>query len=309
MTLAQNYIERGTWNKTGDTDLDQMKCWAHGLLRGGLLLPTSPDPARAESCAERYVFDEDVNVFVSSLVKAGSVSDKVIRETAKLSRASCWFEQPITWTTDEGRTTHGRIGMFVTPVKDAAILESNPLEKYFLVAAAENELLPTPLLMALLSFPAPPWPASERGTAFTPFFLFDKKNSAMNETDTKLAQQLIFDLLDFLFLLNTPRVCEVKTVSWNAKKQKARERSGKLPLVELKRTTIRIGKPAVRYENGHREVPEVDEPGHRKRYHRVMPFFRTYREGREVPKVSLVDEHWRGDPLKGIVLHEKVIKP
>jgi hypothetical protein len=116
-------------------------------------------------------------------------------------------------------------------------------------------------------------------------------------------------IVNALFLLNVPRVSEVRESVASAKLQKARARRGKMPLLELKHVKLMIGRGGVRYTNrgdlARRPGESVEE--HRKRLHQVIGHFRTYVKNREAPRVSWVPPHWRGDATKGIVLHERTI--
>jgi len=72
-------------------------------------------------------------------------------------------------------------------------------------------------------------------------------------------------------------------------------------------TKVGIGSPHYRSNTGGRKPLESEE-AHHKRLHRVVGHFRTYREGREQPKISFVPQHWRGDAALGVLLHERVVK-
>ena len=87
-----------------------------------------------------------------------------------------------------------------------------------------------------------------------------------------------------------------------------RERTG-LPMVEYKRVVMKIGVGAPSYP--HKAQQHIDgesEEARRRRLHRVVGHFRTYRQGREQPKVAFVPQHWRGNAELGILLHEREVK-
>lgn len=124
--------------------------------------------------------------------------------------------------------------------------------------------------------------------------------------EMQVVLQYHMDLLDCLFLINTPRVCEVRAGGFGPRKKKVQERTGKT-FIELKMMKVLVGIGSPRYERGPNQ--DVNE-GIRHKLHRVIGHFRTYREGRTAPKISFVPEHWRGDAHLGMVLHErKVIVP
>lgn len=299
MSLAQDFLDHGALRLVLREDDQFGRCVkdTDAWVRQSLLLPSHhEDPNR---CAERYTFDVDVHDLVRSWIDSGNLPEPLLRETARLPLSPCWFECPCTY--EDG--TRGQMGLLVHQKRKEHVLEK---PEVILAAVANSPVLRRPQVFALVGFEPFPW---ARSTVVTmrPYWSGSRLFSEMNEKDHEELNKLIYDLLDFLFVVNTPRVCEVRSVEWDKKKQRARKKTGKSPLVELKRTTVLIGQPAVRYESN-RPPGEIAQPGARRRYHRVMPFFRTYRKGREAPKVSLVPEFWRGDRSRGIILHERIVK-
>jgi hypothetical protein len=130
---------------------------------------------------------------------------------------------------------------------------------------------------------------------------------ALTKDDVDACEQFVQELVDCLFLITVPRVVEYRDAAFGPRKEKVQRATGK-PLVEFKRVHITIGAPDVRSKAGadysHSLEKEAAEGG--RRYHRVGPFFRTYRKRqKDGPKVVMLDTFWRGNPELGIIIKEK----
>ncbi len=111
-----------------------------------------------------------------------------------------------------------------------------------------------------------------------------------------------------LFLLQQPKIVNVKDVIWDGKLQKARLKKNKLPLLEYQKVNVLIGKPETRYRNSGRSSNEKSDGVSHRKYHFVDGHFRTFHRGTEKQRVTWVDTYPRGDPKLGVIFKERHIK-
>lgn len=272
MSLAQEYLDNPPDLSVAVPDqLEYLKVVNDAVLSQLKLSP--------ETFAERYVFEVDPTKIIQEQIEAGHLDAETAFDVGEenLPKVPTWIEWP---------TSNAKFGV-VTVLSDGTFT--------FLVVARYNN---TNAPVAICSH------SKEKPWHFT--WLVGGKPLEIDEPGRSVLQTIFCGIWAAFFLLSVPRACEIKEVTWDKKKQKAREKAGKLPLLELKRTIVHLGKPNARYEGG---KDRRDEGGHAgRRLHRVHSFLRTYQKGRETPKVSFVDSHWRGDASLGVLLHEKVVR-
>jgi hypothetical protein len=154
-------------------------------------------------------------------------------------------------------------------------------------------------------------PINEKASLATGFwkdYIPQERVATMPENVQKDMKAFMWDAIDALFLIMTPRVCEVRHVEYSPKVNRRRMVAGKKPFVEYKHLLLKVGVGTPRYVSHGGPVPDVKEPGHHKRFHRVIGHFRTYRAHREMPLISFVPEHWRGDVELGVVLKTRHVR-
>lgn len=129
---------------------------------------------------------------------------------------------------------------------------------------------------------------------------------------------IVTELIFGIFLVTQPKVYSDEKVEWQPRKQAARRKHGKPPLLEYRRIRLRICKPMKRYNASERatastrgiympsnepDTESSDAVQHR-RYHKVMGHFRHY--NRHDPAYSVwIEPHYRGDPALGITFTER----
>ena len=123
---------------------------------------------------------------------------------------------------------------------------------------------------------------------------------------------VILTALFALFLMQHPKTIKTDLVVHDAKLQKKRLATNKLPLLEYTKIHIKIGENrTVRASSDKDRARALDNKpvemtGHetivRRRYHRVVGHFRTMRRTGDV---KWIDVHYRGDPTLGVVIRER----
>jgi hypothetical protein len=303
MTLAQTYLESSTTIRPGDDELHRLVGWTHEFIHNRLRAPRPNDILSAEQTAERFVFDANPIHTVIDLVERGSITRQTIFESIRLPHMNFWIEYPIMF----GGGTKGRVGLMVgkTPKGETGLHGHMDM----LAVAIEAEAVPMSrramVPFALISLPE--FPLSPGSSGFRPFFYSNRLGPELIKDDIDACEQFVQELFDCLFLLTVPKVVEYRDAEFGPRKPKVQRATGK-PLVEFKRVKIMIGGTQVRSSTAAaatHAAPGEPHTGDRYRYHRVGPFFRTYRKENEQPKVVLLDTFWRGNPQKGIIIHER----
>jgi hypothetical protein len=298
-TLASDFLKSEFKPKSTDSPkLARLRKWTDNYVRVHLL-PPNPDASEQliDQTSERYVFDEDAPSIVRNLIHTKTIDESIVFETIRLPATSVWIEYP----TGEGI----RVGLLIGL---ATFASSGPVQ-HKTVMAVIGQTESGVRAIGLTGLPDFPF---KRGESYaTCYWWLDKASGELvPNVDTTGIKEFVIDLADCLFLINTPRVSEMRTNTFGHKKPKARHEHEGLPLVEYKRVIVKVGVGTPRYpHNDHVDVNSIEstEARHR-RLHRVVGHFRTYREGREQPRVTFVPQHWRGDASLGILLHERVIK-
>lgn len=327
-TLAQAYLERGAPTQPMlHSEYKDIASMCHHVLLDALSPPDEKRLRRANDVvpilrqkAERFSFIQEPAMIVDNLVESGSLKGDVMRETAKLPVPCSWIEWPI----DEPNTRYGILTVpgtldfneeqsrkFKMTIGNPDAIDAN--QTTFFVAAASTDEYCCPFgLLSLRSMEL--FARDRKHTPYCHWMIDGVSKERMEQ-----ALYLWFDYIDALFLLNTPRVSEIKQHKASDKLQRARIRSGKRPFLEYRQVNVVIGVASPTYRNARTQTaPLVREPGEsddtferrRRKLHRVIPHFRTYRrDDGTARKVVPIDEQWRGDPKLGIIIHDRRVKP
>jgi hypothetical protein len=298
MTLAQKYLELKRPNQYPDDELSELVTWSYNFVRARLRAPRPNNVKSAEQTAERYVFETNPVHVVTDLIESKSINRATIFEVVKLPHINFWVEYPISF---EGGTK-GHIGYMVGQVPRGKTALEGYMTVMVVVLDVEGRTHAVPFAcIALPEFPVP-----TKG-GFRPFYYATRAGEALTKDDVDACEQFVQELVDCLFLITVPRVVEYRDAAFGPRKEKVQRATGK-PLVEFKRVHITIGAPDVRSKAGtdySRSLEKEAAEGGR-RYHRVGPFFRTYRKRqKDGPKVVMLDTFWRGNPELGIIIKEK----
>lgn len=251
--------------------------------------------------AERFIFDVDVPVILGEFVRAGTLNSKAIFDMARDPAAVYWCEWRVEPEDDGPKFIIGAL------VDTAVRREFGETVVVFCAQSRQREYAKPFALVYAPTLPIVGGTTRIRPLWFAPS---NEKGQKMTGDDEHELMQCYYDLLDVLFVLNTPRVSEVVEVKHDAKLQKARAKRGKPPLIEYKKCELQIGNAGVRYRNASdvRRQPGETDAEHKKRLHQVIGHFRTYRKGRETPTIAWVPSHWRGDAKLGILVHERTVR-
>lgn len=304
-TLASVFLKSQFRPEKGaSNELNKLKEWTHNFIIDRLKAPLPGANLRlaADQCAERYVFNEDAPAVTRALVSNGSIEKKLILETFRMPATNVWLE----FVPDN--SVLARIGFMVGPIPETeSILTNHRL--IIAIAAQSRECLKTKVV-GLLSLPQ--GAALHFGAMLNLHWFMDyiggqgKIDPDQKNIDSD-SKMFFYDFVEAMFLINTPRVCELREAS--SGHRKIRKHRSNLPFVEYRKVIMKIGIGTPRYKsNGARSQEEVEHEASQRRLHRVAGHFRTYREGREQPKVTFVPQHWRGNAELGILLHEREVK-
>lgn len=293
MTLAQQFVDFGEKLEYQNRIARSLADWAFDMTFSGLSIPRNTRDIG--SYAEKFIFDQDAAVIVKDLVDAGSVTRAIVHETSRAPAERFWVEYPCTFT--GGRV--GRTGIMVI-----SFLEEerplSPMRTIMIVVGLMGG--DTPVVHGLVTIPEFPMVLNKH---FQVHFFNGKVPPDLTQEDVEELMNYLYDLVDCLFLINTPRVSEFQQTEWHPRKQRARVKGGKPPLIEVKRVMLNVGVAPARHGRSSEPGSSGGMSEHHKRLHRVIGHFRTYRKRQETPVVSFVPPHWRGDPDLGIILHER----
>jgi hypothetical protein len=298
MTLAQEYLERGEPYKTPSPELNDLIGWTHRFILARLRAPRSARAGEAEQTAERYVFDDPPQKIVAGLVEAGQLDRRTMLSAIRLPHMNMWVELPIRFTDRSGGKLDGRFGAMVGRVKE----EEEGEEKTVMAITVKSERYPFITPIALLEMPTFPLPPGEK-VQYMPYYLGFRAYDQMGEIELAELDRFLNDFADAIFLLTLPRAVELRDGGFGPRKEKVQVRTGK-PFIEFRRVHIRIGQSVGRYGSGASGESVAGEGG-RYKLHRVGPFLRTYRKGRDTPHIVLLDQFWRGNPERGVIIKEK----
>jgi len=296
-TLAQLYLDTGIPDvRHASGKMRELVMRTHATLHSKLR--TAPPTEQAE----RFVFSQSPKRIMQSLIKSGQVDYDTVMDITQPPVDPCWLEFPMPDTVQDG--DWNRMGVFIsnTVVTRDGKDEKDGTFMAFVMDTGDGEM---PVLFGGLVTPRLPLRSGSPSSVWVDIAFWPSSDQHSLEN---VVPSFIQDAVDALFLLCVPRACEMRPHVPSAKLQKRRQRTGKLPLIEYKYVDLMIGKTTQRREpsSGAHDLTSAsrDSP----RLHRVIGHVRTYREGREVPKVTFVPEHWRGDATKGMIIHTHVVK-
>lgn len=304
-TLAADFLKHGTerFKDTEDPTLRGLQSWTHVFIRNRLLAPL-PGPGLRQSAdwsAEKYVFSEDAPDIVRGLVASGAVDDRLVWESMRLPATNFWIEYPI--------KNHDltQVGMMIGSVAMSDSVLASQRVMLAIVGKTDRDRVAA---CALMSLPEVRLVPGQSHVHLHWFLDRLAKGPNKNQDEEHDAKMFVHDLVDCLFLINTPRVSELRTGAFGKRKVKKIEDRDTLPLVEYRRIVVKIGVGQPKYPKSTSVDPASTESvdARHRRLHRVVGHFRTYREGRNQPKVSFVPQYWRGDAGLGVLLHEREMK-
>jgi hypothetical protein len=262
--------------------------------------------------AEKFVFQQDVFTVVDGLIKGGHVDYGMMVQTLRLPLDFFWMEWPDTSEVAQGFT--GRQGVLVDAtmvgqtegIRDVFDPEC-PILIYHWASRGDE-----PMPLSVVNLPAYPLIPGRQYFHIPNWTLVQELNPPF--VDAKAESERMMDELQWrweaaLFLLCTPRVSELRDVTFAGKLQKARQRRNKPPLLEYKQVSLTVGVGTPTYARSSTGLGNGGDPEvYHKRLHQVMGHFRTYTKDRETPHIAWVPPHWRGDPELGVVLHHRNVK-
>lgn len=279
-------------------------------IKDRLLAPTPRVGLAEDQCAERFIFDDDAPEITARLVSEGQVARNLVFDTCHSPATNFWLEYKVLAVSENNKGMY-RAGLMVGP------WANSPIEKPRLTVAMATCSDFGARVVGLISFDGVDLKIVPGATyAFVHWFL-DSLSSGEGRLSVEAHNEdvttFIYDLVYSLFLINTPRVGELRSSTIGTpRKKSSRVKPTDVPLTEVKRVVLKIGTAQPRYVNARLSAQhgiQANEDGdHSKRLHRVIGHFRTYAKDREAPLVTFVPPHWRGNAEKGILLHERVVK-
>lgn len=292
MTLAQEYLTTLAHMRYKDPEV----LWTDLFIKRRLLMPL---PGAEGQTAERYVFDETAPERLGEWCDSGMIDWDTAIRTVRQPDLPMWIEYPLMWGLDQKLS--GRMGFMYGLVADDDPAIKKPVYVVAFVGSDGHSIGPQGLIVL------PDFPIVNRHDSGARLVWFQDETDVrkLSGEQIQMARDMFGDFLACLFLLQTPKIVETKLSNFGPRKKKVQEQTGK-PFVELRRVSIRVGMTEPRYKSVDGGVPSGS--GATKKYHRVVPHFRTYHKDTDTPKVKLVESFWRGDPKKGIVLHERSVK-
>lgn len=303
MTLLQQYLEHPACFDADDPDQNEVMEFVLDALTPRDVITEDMLP----HVPERYVFDCDAPGMTEALVRSGQVDNVAALQSVFMPANRVWLE----WVDPN---EDGRVG--VLAVRRA--VPEYPVTLFFLTGNPHDDNIAVFLAVSLHSFPvvvdADGTISPKKNVAYRHFDIVSFAiRKARYDEDLSAAAEFcgswVRDWMSALFLVTTPRVCEIRETTFKASKQRRRVRAGKLPLVEYKKLVMRVGIGSPRYVSDEDAGETGERVAQRRRLHHVVGHFRTYTRKRDKPYVTFVPEHWRGDPELGVVIHERVVKP
>jgi len=273
-TLAERIIAHTPLNRGVEDFIQGLAFWDY--LKRGLdakplcVLHVQPNTV------ERFVFDFSPISLVDDMVEDKLLTKTMVRQFSRVPTDKMWFEFNL---------DRGAVGVLV--VIDAG--------RVHVIIAGDSH--GGPVAFGAFTAQTFPWPQQLRCDSIWVAFK-DKQRQIL---------KLAIDIVEAsLFLLNVPRLCEIRTSKGGRTAAQGQHRD--YPPVEIKRVVMTLGRGNPRYERGPQRAGETDE-AYRRRLHHVIGHFRTYTKRQTTPKIVWINEQWRGDPSRGIIIRETHFKP
>jgi len=293
MALADRFLDNAI--VTGDRDVKKLGEACDWIYRK-LYFDPNATVIEMQELAERYVFEERMAPTVKRIQKDSDDLDyTVIMASVGLVNNPVWIEFPIV-----SNDRKCKVGMLAEMRQDEfiwiGIVGSDP--------GVEDG---TPFVVGLLRIPTMPWGmelASSNGGLVVDVIAWVTNDDPVKE----IINGFIYDFIDAMFLIGTPRIAEIQHVKHDRKLQESRIKKGKKPFLEFKRVKLVVGKHYATNGGGGDGAPGVSRKAHRVTGH--VRTYRTFRNGseRDQPLLSWVPEHWRGDERLGVVIHQRNVR-
>jgi hypothetical protein len=263
---------------------DHRKTTYDFLLEHRLQLPvTSRDKETAEHAAERIVFSETISDLFADMMDTGQIDTEIVLTTVRMPAPAVWIEWP-----------HGAIRM-------GALLDEAPDWRIVIITVAGQKRRANSIIYAGIVDNLP-MPKGDRGVHLG----FANMGSVESHEQRQFFGGFVMEALFGLFLMQQPKVVRFEDVLHSSAIQHVRMKRGRLPLLEYRRVTVKVGAEERRARTAGQTNESEEITGHR-RYHRVLGHFRVY--GRETPdpRALWIDPYFRGDPNVGILLSERTL--
>jgi hypothetical protein len=269
--------------------------------------------------AERIVFTDDIPTLLYEMHDNQQLTYEGVLTTAKLPFDCFWIEYKSTLGIHEiyeaKRAEYGAL-VLRTP--------NERVRMYIIIGTQFHDIGNISSLAYVIEFDQ--WPpkmvphAVKQGVKALQFYVTYAHNSERirdhDEEATNIIGGIVCELIFGIFLVTQPKVYSEQTVAWHPRKQAARKKHGKPPLLEYRHIRLRITKPVKRYSGQptarskgvqcvtHEADTESDSAINHRRYHKVIGHFRHY--NRHDPAYSVwIEPHYRGDPALGITFTER----
>ena len=299
-TFAQIMIEKGIVGKEKDSKNTAV---ARACLRyvQDALNPPKETPGHAldvrnlKMKAERFRFEEDPREAASNLIKEKSLDMRTVYETARLPAPVVWIEYSPDRALNDGTRCDNWGALIVDQGKEWDIICCMQGPNGHGAAYLLGKMLPVPVGKGVQPEASLHW--------FCDVDMSDEQKRLEFE-------YCVLDIIVSLFFLMVPRISEIREPVSQPRLQKAREKRGKPPIVEIKKVKLAIGIGRTRYVRqgvtGSAGMPGLGEV--KKRLHPVIGHLRVYRKKQgDSPLVSWVPHHFRGNPELGIVMHDREV--
>jgi len=288
-----------------------------------LAIPTTFNPhssvAVLNQIAERIVFTDDVPSLLYEMHENKQLTYEGILTSARLPYDCFWIEYK------------SRIGVEgITDLADAsygALVKRMPngnVRFHVIIGTRYHDLGVLSSIAYVVDFDH--WPPKltsvlGRVSKAMQFYIVDAYNRERLTNDEDAQDSvggIVCELIFGIFLVTQPKVYSDEAVVWHPRKQAARRKSDKPPLLEYRRIRLKITKPVKRYTAGDRATAsrgirtlqgedvgtETEDAINHRRYHKVMGHFRHYLR-HDPPYTVWIDPHYRGDPALGITFTER----
>lgn len=257
----------------------------------------------AMSYTERLVYNHELPSTLTRLVNNNGIDIKMMYNTMKMPSDRVWVE----YNTEIGDKGVWKIG--------GMFLQYNLEQmRLIIVMGTETKFGWVSGITHVIRFER--WPPKFQGSAlplnmhyhFTTLDEFARDKGYQSDT-RNMVDELVFGL----FLITQPRTIETQDHVHAYKQQRARVKLGKPPLIDYRRVNIKIAtgkrQGGVDTRQDHATIQNTSGGG-RKQYHHVLGHFRHYgvTDKRKEAHTTWIDDHWRGDPSLGVILHERNVK-
>jgi hypothetical protein len=225
------------------------------VLEAHLTIPDKFNPfssvAVLNNIAERIVFTDDVPTLLYSLWDNKQLSFHSMINSAKLPYDCFWIE----YSTKMGVVPDDDIkrGMYGALIKRTGNTQDGAVKMYIVAGIEDSNKFASTIAYVCNFDRWPPLVNSERfkGRSALQFDVEYAFNIRENMRDYAGAidelGSIVSELIFGIFLVTQPKIYKEERVEWHPKKQAARKKSNKPPLLEYRRIRMRVLTPATRY--------------------------------------------------------------